>query len=109
MRPLPTGTLTLLFSDIEGSTALLHGLGPRWGEALSAQRRILRAAFAQHDGHELGTEGDSFFVVFASAQQALQAAIDAQRGMQRHEWPDNRVVRVRMGLHTCEPSRHEDG
>ena len=109
MRPLPTGTLTLLFSDIEGSTALLHGLGPRWGEALSAQRRILRAAFAEHDGHELGTEGDSFFVVFASAQKALQAAIDAQRGMQRHEWPDNRVVRVRMGLHTGEPSRHEDG
>ena len=109
MRPLPTGTLTLLFSDIEGSTALLHGLGPRWGEALSAQRRILRAAFGEHDGHEMGTEGDSFFVVFASAHEALHAAIDAQRGMQEHEWPDNRVVRVRIGLHTGEPARHEDG
>ena len=74
MRPLPTGTLTLLFSDIEGSTALLHGLGPRWGEALSAQRRILRTAFGEHDGHEMGTEGDSFFVVFASAHEALHAA-----------------------------------
>ena len=55
MGPLPTGTLTLLFSDIEGSTSLLNGLGPRWGDALSAQRRILRGAFQAHDGHEMGT------------------------------------------------------
>ncbi len=79
MSPLPTGTLTLLFSDIEGSTSLFNGLGSRWGEALFAQRRILRAAFEAHGGREMGTEGDSFFVVFTSAQEALLAAIEGQR------------------------------
>jgi class 3 adenylate cyclase len=71
VNPLPVGTLTLLFSDIEGSTSLLTGLGPRWGEALSAQRSILREVFEQHGGTEMGTEGDSFFVVFASAHDAV--------------------------------------
>ena len=106
---LPTGTLTLLFSDIEGSTALLHTLGPQWGEALSAQRSILRAAFVEHGGTEMGTEGDSFFVVFRSAHDAVSAAITGQRGLQRHAWPGGATVRVRMGLHTGEPQRHEDG
>ncbi len=109
MSPLPTGTLTLLFSDIEGSTSMLNRLGSRWGEALSAQRRILRAAFEAHGGHEMGTEGDSFFVVFTSAQEALLAAIEGQRGSGRHDWPDGVPLRVRMGLHTGEPQRHEDG
>jgi len=109
MRPLPTGTLTLLFSDIEGSTLMLKRLGARWGEALSAQRSILRAAFNDHGGHEMGTEGDSFFVVFSSAQHALLAAVDGQRRLQQHGWPDGVPVRVRMGLHTGEPERHEDG
>ncbi|MBA2715492.1 MAG: hypothetical protein H0U51_00225 [Propionibacteriales bacterium] len=109
MRPLPTGTLTLLFSDIEGSTLMLNRLGARWGEALSAQRSILRSTFDEHGGHEMGTEGDSFFVVFASAQQALLAALDGQRRLQEHRWPDNVPLRVRMGLHTGEPARHEDG
>ena len=84
---LPTGTLTLLFSDIEGSTALLHRLGERWGEALSAQRSLLRQAFEAHDGTEMGTEGDSFFVVFRSAHEAIRAAVDGQRALQTHEWP----------------------
>lgn len=109
MGPLPTGTLTLLFSDIEGSTSMLRGLGPLWGEALSAQRQILRDAFARHDGHEMGTEGDSFFVVFVSAHEALAAAIEAQQELQRHAWPGGTPLRVRMGLHTGEPQRHEDG
>lgn len=109
MTELPTGTLTLLFSDIEGSTVLLHRLGPRWGEALSAQRAILRAAFAQHGGTEMGTEGDSFFVVFRSAHDAVSAALDGQRGLQEHTWPDGADLRVRMGIHTGEPQRHEDG
>lgn len=106
---LPTGTVTLLFSDVEGSTALLHTLGPQWGEALSAQRSILRSAFAEHGGTEMGTEGDSFFVVFGSAHEAVGAAISGQRGLQRHTWPGGATVRVRMGLHTGEPQRHEDG
>ena len=107
--PLPTGTLTLLFSDIEGSTSLLRVLGEDWAEALSAQRRILRAAFARRGGRELGTEGDSFFVVFPSAVDGVSAALKAQRGLAGHPWPAGGRVRVRMGLHTGEPTPHEDG
>ncbi len=109
MRSLPTGTLTLLFSDIEGSTSLLNALGPLWGDALSAQRRILRSAFDAHGGFELGTEGDSFFVVFTSATDAVRAAVEAQRGLDSHEWPEGRSIKVRIGIHTGEPQRHEDG
>lgn len=109
MRPLPSGTLTLLFSDIEGSTSMLKRLGAHWGNALSAQRAILRAAFVDQDGHEMGTEGDSFFVVFASAHQALSAAVEAQRRLHEHDWPGEIAVKVRIGLHTGEPQRHEDG
>ena len=109
MDVLPSGTLTLLFSDVEGSTSMLTRLGAQWGEALSAQRAILRAAFAKYGGHEMGTEGDSFFVVFTSAQHAVLAAVEAQRGLARHEWPGDVQLRVRMGLHTGEPQRHEDG
>ncbi|HEU5143774.1 MAG TPA: adenylate/guanylate cyclase domain-containing protein [Dermatophilaceae bacterium] len=108
MRPLPVGTLTLLFSDIEGSTSMLTGLGPRWGEALSAHRAILRRAFASHGGYEVGTEGDGFFVVFTSATEALLAAVAAQRGLAEHDWPDGRPLRVRIGLHTGEPQVHDD-
>ena len=109
MSPLPTGTLTLLFSDIEGSTSLLNGLGSRWGEALSAQRRIVRAAISAHHGYEMGTEGDSFFVVFASAQEALSAAVEVQRALLGYDWPGDVALRVRIGLHTGEPQRHEEG
>ena len=108
MSPLPTGTLTLLFSDIEGSTSLLNRLGSRWGEALFAHRQILRTAIAAHHGHEMGTEGDSFFVVFTSAQDALAAAIEVQRNLRQHDWPEQVALRVRIGLHTGEPERHED-
>ena len=107
--PLPSGTLTLLFSDIEGSTLMLNRLGARWGEALSAQRKVLRSAFAAHDGWEMGTEGDSFFVVFASAQQAIRAAVEGQQTLRRQSWPDGVDLRVRIGVHTGEPKRHEDG
>ena len=109
MDVLPSGTLTLLFSDVEGSTSMLTRLGTRWGEALSAQRAILRAAFDKYDGHEMGTEGDSFFVVFSSAQHAVLAAVEAQSGLAQHDWPSDVQLRVRMGLHTGEPQRHEDG
>jgi len=109
MGQLPAGTITLLFSDIEGSTLLLNRLGAQWAEALSAQRSILRSSFAAHGGHEMGTEGDSFFVVFSSAHAALAAALEGQRRLQAHPWPAGVPVRVRMGLHTGEPQRHEDG
>lgn len=98
----------MLFSDIEGSTSLLTGLGPRWAEALSAHRTVLRDVFEAYDGLEVGTEGDSFFVVFTSATSALLAAVAAQTGLAEHEWPEDRPVRVRIGLHTGEPQRHED-
>jgi predicted ATPase/class 3 adenylate cyclase len=105
---LPTGTLTMLFSDIEGSTALVRRLGERYGEALSAQRTLLRAAFRSFGGRELSTEGDSFFVVFESAIAAVGCCVAGQRALARHDWPDGVTVRVRMGLHSGEPTRHED-
>jgi predicted ATPase/class 3 adenylate cyclase len=108
-RELPTGTVTMLFSDIEGSTVLLGRLGHRYGEALSAQRTVLRTAVSQWRGRELGTEGDSFFVVFGSAADAVACCAAAQRALAARDWPAGAEVRVRMGLHTGEPSRHEDG
>ena len=71
MRSLPSGTVTLLFSDMEGSTRLLSRLGDDYVHALDVQRKVLREAWAEHGGTELGTEGDSFFVVFASAHDAV--------------------------------------
>jgi predicted ATPase/class 3 adenylate cyclase len=109
VRELPTGTVTLLFSDIEGSTVLLSRLGSLYGEALSAQRVVLRAAIGEGRGVEMGTEGDSFFVVFSSAADAVGCCVAAQRALGRYDWPGGAAVRVRMGLHTGEPSRHEDG
>jgi len=106
---LPKGTITMLFSDIEGSTALLHRLGERYGEALSAQRALIRAAIAAWHGREMGTEGDSFYVVFESAANAVCCCLAAQQALAGHDWPDGAAVRVRMGLHSGEPTRHEDG
>ena len=109
MIDLPTGTVTLLFSDIEGSTALLRRLGERYAAVLDTHKRILRAAFEANAGRELGTEGDSFFVAFPTARDAVEAARTAQVGLAEEQWPDDAAVRVRMGLHTGEPTAHEDG
>src|SRR2546421_12598263 len=104
MHHLPTGTVTLLFTDIEGSTRLLQQLGNRYERVLTECPQLLRAAFHQWNGHEVNTQGDAFFVAFARATDALAAAVDAQRALARHAWPDEVSVRVRMGLHTGEPT-----
>jgi class 3 adenylate cyclase len=109
MGELPVGTVTMLFSDVEGSTALLSRLGDQYGEALSAQRAIHRGVFAEFGGHEMGTEGDSFFVVFPSAADAVGSCVEVQRALAAHEWPGGAALRVRMGLHSGEPARHEEG
>jgi YVTN family beta-propeller protein len=103
MPELPSGTVTFLFTDIEGSTALVKQLGRRYSEVLAEHQRILRDTFAAHGGHEVDTQGDSFFVAFRRAKDAVAAAADAQRDLAAHEWPDGADVRVRMGLHTGEP------
>ena len=109
MRELPTGTVTLLFTDMEGSTRLLQHLGERYSDVLAACRRLLRAAYHQHHGHEVDTQGDAFFVAFARATDAVSAAVAAQRALASHSWPEGVNVRVRMGLHTGEPERSIEG
>ncbi|TME47604.1 MAG: adenylate/guanylate cyclase domain-containing protein, partial [Chloroflexi bacterium] len=98
----PTGTVTFLFTDIEGSTRLLQELGDEWDKVLEDQRRLMRAAITANHGLELGTEGDSFFVVFTSAADATQAVVLAQQALDAHAWPGDKSVRVRMGLHSGE-------
>jgi predicted ATPase/class 3 adenylate cyclase len=99
---LPTGTVTFLFSDIEGSTRLLDRLGDEYREVLESHQRILRGALSPAGGIEVSTEGDSFFVVFPTAPPAVAAAIEAQRALDRHPWPPGAEVRVRIGVHTGE-------
>ena len=99
----------MLFTDIEGSTALLGRVGDvRYSGALSAHRELMRAAFRSFGGREMSTEGDSFFVVFSSAIAAVGCCVAGQRALAGHDWPDGVTVRVRMGLHSGEPARHED-
>jgi peptide/nickel transport system substrate-binding protein len=104
MPELPAGTVTFLFTDIEGSTELLKRLGTRYGELLEEHARILREAAFSHGGREVDNQGDSFFFVFARANAALGAAVVAQRALAAKEWPDGADVRIRMGLHTGEPT-----
>ena len=99
---LPAGTVTFLFTDIEGSTRLLHELGDAYADELAAHRHALRDAFTRHGGVEVDTQGDAFFVAFARAGKALAAAADAQRALKG-------PIRVRIGLHTGEPLLTEEG
>ena len=100
---MPTGTLTFLFSDIEGSTGLLESLGTAtYRESLEQHQRLLRAAFAAAGGSERSTVGDSFFVVFRDASSAVAAAVAAQRALAAATWPGGMPVRVRIGLHSGE-------
>jgi predicted ATPase/class 3 adenylate cyclase len=100
MRDLLTGTVTFLFTDIEGSTRLLQRLGDRYREVVDRHGRILREAIASGGGTEVHTEGDSFFAVFPTPAGALAAAVQVQQALATHAWPEGHSVRVRMGLHT---------
>jgi predicted ATPase/class 3 adenylate cyclase len=102
MSPLPTGTVTFFFSDIEGSTRLIQQLGDRYPDVLLAHHTIQRQALATNGGHELRTEGDSFFIVFKSALEACAGAAAVQKMLAKHAWPEDGQVRVRIGLHTGE-------
>ena len=103
VRKLPTGTVTFLFTDIEGSTRLLRELGERYADVLAAHRRTVRNAVERHRGVEVDTQGDAFFVAFERASDALAAAEEAQKALS--EGP----VRVRMGIHTGNPVVTEEG
>ena len=101
---LPGGTVTLLFTDIEGSTRLLQRLGDAYAGVLAEHQRLLREAFAAHGGREVDTQGDAFLVAFPRATDAVAAAVAAQRALAAYPWPGGAAVRVRMGLHTGEPT-----
>jgi DNA-binding NarL/FixJ family response regulator/class 3 adenylate cyclase len=103
-RVLPTGTVAFLFTDIEGSTRLLQELGEQYAGVLAELQRLVRAAVEAHGGREIDTAGDGFFVAFDRARDAVAAAVAAQRSLAGHAWPGAAAVRVRMGLHTGEPS-----
>jgi len=106
---LPSGTVTFLFTDIEGSTALLRELGDRYADVLGRERHILRASLTDAGGREIDTQGDAFFFSFTRARDAVAGAVAAQRALAEHDWPDGVEVKVRMGLHTGEPSVGDEG
>jgi DNA-binding NarL/FixJ family response regulator/class 3 adenylate cyclase len=99
-----SGTFTFLFSDIEGSTLLLRRLRDQYGEILTEHQRLLRTAFEEAGGHDIGTHGDAFFVAFRRPKDAVLAAVIGQRALAGHPWPPGVEPRVRMGIHTGEAS-----
>src|SRR5438105_7337218 len=99
-RVLPTGTVTFMFTDIEGSTRLLQSLGDRYPGLLATHHALVRQAIESNDGIEVNTEGDAFFAVFTSPRAAVATAAEAQRSLAAAQWPEGAAVRVRIGLHT---------
>jgi class 3 adenylate cyclase len=106
---LPAGTVTLLFSDIEGSTRLLQQLGDEYAGVEAEHRRIMRQSCTEAGGHEIDRQGDAFFFSFTRARDAVAGAVSAQRALAMNHWPDGVEVKVRMGLHTGEPSVGDEG
>ena len=106
---IPTGTVTFVFTDIEGSTELVRRLGDEYPNVLREHHRLLTESFGRHGGHEVDRQGDALFVAFGRAHDAVSAAVEAQRALARTAWPDDVVVRVRIGIHTGEPGLAETG
>jgi DNA-binding NarL/FixJ family response regulator/class 3 adenylate cyclase len=106
---LPTGTVTFLFTDVEGSTGLVGKLGDAYGDVMSEHRRLLREAVASANGHEVDSRGEEFFAAFQRTRDAVMAALATQRGFAAHAWPADTPVRVRVGIHTGEPLLGESG
>src|SRR5215211_4756201 len=109
MAQKPRGTVTFLFTDVEGSTRLLKELRDEYGSVLAEHARLLREAFTAHGGEEVDTQGDAFFYVFSRARDAAAAAADGQRAFAAHDWPEDAELRVRMGMHTGEPVLSDEG
>jgi predicted ATPase/class 3 adenylate cyclase/DNA-binding CsgD family transcriptional regulator len=100
LTEFPSGAVTFLFSDIEGSTRLVKALRERYARVLAEHRQLVRATIAGHGGHEVDTQGDAFFAVFGEPKQAVLCALEVQRSLAAHDWPAGIRVRVRMGIHT---------
>jgi len=101
---MPTGTVTLMFTDIEGHTKMWEQMGDDFMPILEEHNNILRDATANHNGYEVKTEGDAFMLAFAKASGAVQCAVEAQIALVNHPWPEDiGKIRVRMGMHTGEP------
>jgi class 3 adenylate cyclase len=109
MASLPGGTVTFLFTDIEGSTRLLQQLGDEYGDVVRDHRGLLREHLGARGGTEVDTQGDAFFYSFPRARDAVAGAVAAQRALGGQRWPQGAEVRVRMGLHTGEPSVGDEG
>ena len=101
---MATETLTFLFTDLEGSTAMLQRLGDAYAEVLTVHHRLIRTGLVAHDGKEIDTQGDAFFAAFSSPSACVASAIDIQRTFVSHPWPAGETVRVRMGIHSGEAS-----
>jgi class 3 adenylate cyclase len=109
MPALPSGTVTFVFTDIEGSTALLKQLGEHYRELVATHRKIVRKTFGAANGIEIDMQGDAFFFAFPRARDAVGAAVKVQRAHAATVWPEESIVRVRMGLHTGEPAVDDEG
>jgi DNA-binding SARP family transcriptional activator/streptogramin lyase len=104
---VPTGTVTFLFTDIEGSTRLVHELGDRYRELLEQHHRLVRTAFGEHGGEEIDSQGDAFFFAFRRARDAVRGAVEVQRRFAEARWPNGATIRIRVGIHTGEPGLAE--
>lgn len=109
MPDLPQGTVTFAFTDIEGSTVLLKRLDDGYADVLAAHRKLVRETFTERGGIEIDTQGDAFFFAFVRARDAVAAAAAVQRAHAAHPWPHGGEVRMRVGLHTGEPTLGEEG